>query len=92
MKLIGQITAVFAFAAIVYGISVWIAHAEDAHKEHQKFEQRFEKMIDATAQLQEYEIRRQEREEMAREMRMTLPAAVSSPPPRDAADDDTGER
>jgi len=49
-------------------------------------------MIDATAQLQEYEIRRQEREEMAREMRMTLPAAVSSPPPRDAADDDTGER
>ena len=78
MKLVGQITAVFGFVAIVYGISVWISHAESAHEEHEKFEQRFEKMIDATAQLQEYEIRRQEREEMARETRI-LPAVVAEP-------------
>jgi len=80
MKLVGQITALFGFAAIVYGISVWIAHAEDAHKEHEQFEKRFEKMIEATSQLQEYEIRRQEREEMARELRMRVPSVASRPP------------
>lgn len=88
MKLIGQITAVAGFVAIVFGLSMWVAHAEEAHDEHPEYEHKIDDLVAATRTLQDFELRRQERDKMAREGHTST---SSAPPSNETEESDDAE-
>lgn len=63
-----RVAGLLAAVGTIGIVFTWIARAEDAHKEHEVYENRFRAMVDATRDLQERDRERDMREQIRREV------------------------
>ena len=87
---IASIASLIGSVAVIGAVFTWVAYAEQAHGEHAAQAEERHELRDAVRQLQDFELRRQTREEIEQEQRAEhrAPSVSTAPPSRSTTENE----